>query len=115
MIKAEFGIVEEIEYGKNYSEYKPEEFDCVVIDDDIYLNDWWDRLCEMKTYFHSTDRAKTGLARWGVTLIPPESLLTFKNIVIDDPHICNDNQLIALADKIEIAIHENKFMIHFGV
>ena len=115
MIKTEFGIIDEIDYGKDYGIYEPEKYNCVYIDDDVYINDWWQRLTTMKTYFHKMDRPSFALARWGVTIIPPESLPTFQDIVITDRRINTDKHLVALADKIQEAINRNKFMIHFGV
>lgn len=114
MIKAEFGIIEDIEETGKYI-YAPGKYNCVNIDDDIYIDDWWDRLILLKTYFHSLDRPELGLARWGITLIPPESLPDFLEIVISDKRINEDDNLIKLADKIQEAIDRNKFMIHFGV
>ena len=39
---AEFGIIEEFDKDKDYSsEYEPQKYNCVAIDDDI-LNDWWE-------------------------------------------------------------------------
>ena len=115
MIKTEFGIIDEIDYKKDYGVYEPEKYDCVYIDDDLYINDWWERLTTMKTYFHSMDRPAFALARWGVTLIPPESLPIFQDIVITDKRIYTDNRLVDLSNKIQEAIEKNKFMIHFGV
>lgn len=114
MIKTEFGIIEDIEETEEYS-YNPEKYHCVFIDDDVYINDWWDKLKLLKTYFHSLNRPEFGLARWGITLIPPESLPTFQEIVLTDRRINKDEHLIALADKIHDAISRNKYMIHFGV
>ena len=45
-----------------------------------HIDDWWDKLVLLKTYFHSLDRPEFGLARWGITLIPPESLSGFQEI-----------------------------------
>jgi len=115
MIKTEFGIINEINSSKDYSKYEPEKYDCIYIDDDIYINDWWKRLTTMKTYFHCMDRPAFALARWGVTLIPPESLPIFWDIVITDKRIYTDWHLVDLANKIRKAIETNKFMIHFGV
>lgn len=115
MIKTEFGIIDEIVFSKDYGVYEPEKYNCVYIDDDIYINDWWAQLTTMKTYFHNMDRPGFALARWGVTLIPPESLLIFQDIVITDKRIKTDNHLVALANKIQEAIDKNKYMIHFGV
>lgn len=54
-------------------------------------------------------------ARWGITLIPPESLPAFQEVVIADRRMNRDGQLAALADKISEAIRREKYMIHFGV
>ena len=115
MIKTELGIIDEIDPAKDYSAYEPEKYNCVPIDDDKYINDWWERLSSMKTYFHKMSRPEFALARWGVTLIPPESLLTFQDIVLSDKRINNDPLLVELANKIGEAIDRNKFMIHYGV
>jgi hypothetical protein len=115
MIKTEFGIIDEIDYDKDYSDYEPEKYHCVFIDDHVYINDWWPQLSLMKTYFHSLKKPSFALARWGVTLIPPESLSIFQDIVISDPRINKDPLLVELAEKIKEAIDKHKFMIHFGV
>lgn len=116
LIKTEFGIIDRIEKDKDYSaKFEPEKYHCVFIDDEAYINDWWDRLVLMKTYYHNLKRPGTGLARWGVTLIPPESLAAFQDIVISDHRIYEDEHLVLLAEKIEQAIRENKYMIHYGV
>lgn len=41
MIKTEFGIIECFDEFEDYTEYAPERYHCVAIDDDEYLNDWW--------------------------------------------------------------------------
>lgn len=115
MIKTEFGIIDDFDKSKDYSSYEPEQYHCVYIDDDRYINDWWERLVLMKTYFHRFSRPEFGLARWGVTLIPPESLLAFQDIVLSDTRIKEDKQLVLLAQVIQKAIEEKKYMIHFGV
>ena len=53
MIKAEFGIIDEIDPKKDDSAYEPQNYHCIAIDDDLYLNDWWPELLLMQTYFHS--------------------------------------------------------------
>jgi hypothetical protein len=115
MIKTEFGIVENIESNKDYSNCEPDKYHCVLIEDSLYIDDWWDRLILMKTYFHSLNCTAYGLARHGVTLIPPESLPALQDIVISDKRISEDEHLIALADKIQEAINRQKYVIHFGV
>lgn len=115
MIKTEFGIIDEIDLKKDYSDYEPEKYNCVYIDDDIYINDWWEQLTAMKTYYHNMNRPELALDRWGVTLIPPESLPIFQDSVISDHRIKTDSHLIELANKIAEAIDKQKFMIHYGV
>ena len=115
LIKTEFGIINEIDYSKDYGVYEPEKYNCVQIADDIYVNDWWDRLTLMKTFFHRMDRPAFALARFGVTIIPPESLPMFQEIVITDKRINTDSNLVDLANKIREAIERNRFMIHFGI
>ena len=101
MIKAEFGIIEDIRETQEYS-YDSKKYQCVCIDDDVYIDEWW-------------NRPEFGLARWGITLIPPESLPGFQDIVLSDKRISEDVHLRELADKIQDAISRNKFMIHLGV
>ncbi len=115
MIKTEFGIIDQIDPEKNYVCYEPEKYNCVAIDDDIYIDDWWERLTHLKTYFHSLARPANALARWGITLIPPESLPEFLKIVQNDTRINKDKNLRDLAEIVKRAIKEQKYLIHFGV
>ena len=109
MIKTKFGIVDNINAQKDYSKYEPERYSCICIDDNTYITDWWDRLSVMKAYAHHLDNPVLGLARWGVTLIPPESLPAFQDIVLSDPRIKTDDNLSRLATKIQEAIAANNF------
>ncbi len=115
MIRTEFGIIEQIDPAKDYSKYEPEKYGCVAIDDDIYINDWWEQLTQINTYFHCLSRPANALARWGVTLIPPESLPALLKIVQGDKRLYLDKNISDLAKKIQKAIQEQKYMIHFGV
>lgn len=59
---AEFGIIDSFCKDKDYSEeYAPHKYNCISIDDDV-VNDWWDSLLKMKSYFHCYDRPETALA-----------------------------------------------------
>lgn len=87
---------------------------CVAIDDDI-LDDWWDELTLIKTYFHCYNRPNFSLARWGVTLIPPESLEAFYNIVSNDKRSNSLKELNDLMILLQKAIAQNKYVIHYGV
>lgn len=111
---AEFGIIDQFDKDKDYSDYEPEKYHCISIDDDL-LNDWWNSLTQIRTYFHSYNRPDFALARWGVTLIPPESLEAFYNIVASDSRSKSLKELVDLMALIRKAISENKFVIHYGV
>jgi len=113
LIKTEFGIIDEMDCSKDYGAYEPEKYNCIYIDDE-YINDWWERLGLMKTYFHNMNRPSFALARQGVTIIPPESLPLFQDIVVTDRRINTDDNLANLAAKIQEAIEADKHMIHFG-
>ena len=114
MIKTEFGIIEDIDETQSYS-YDPDKYHCVFIDDEIYIDDWWKKLLLLKTYFHSLNRPEFGLARYGITLIPPESLPAFQEIVLSDKRMKQDENLVKLAETIQDAIQRNKYMIHYGI
>lgn len=112
---AEFGIINKFEKDKDYSsEYEPKKYNCIFIDDDI-LNDWWDKLILIKTYYHSYSRPNFALARWGVTLIPPESLESFCDIILNDRRSESSKELIDLLMLLRKAISENKYIIHYGI
>ena len=111
---AQFGIIDEFEKNKDYSEYEPEKYHCVAIQDD-FLDDWWDDLTSIKTYFHSYSRPDFGLARWGITLIPPQSLDAFLMAIMDDPRSKSSPELIELMRLLGKALIENKYVIHYGV
>lgn len=112
---AQFGIIDKFEKDKDYSaEYDPQKYNCVSIDDDL-LNDWWNQLVLIKTYFHCYDRPNLALARWGVTLIPPESLKSFYMIISNDKRSKSSAELINLMLLIRTAISKNRYVIHYGV
>lgn len=112
---AQFGIIDEFKEDKDYSsKYEPQKYNCIAVDDDI-LNDWWDELILIKIYFHSYSRPSFALARCGVTIIPPESLEAFYNIVSTDRRSKTSKELIDLIALLKRAISENKYIIHYGV
>lgn len=97
-----------------YTEYEPEKYECVAIDDDLYIDDWWNELKKMHTYFGGDKPAK-GLCRDGITLIPPEELKHFEKVVKKDKRFQQDQSLQKLLQLIRKARKKNKYMIHFGV
>lgn len=118
MIKTEFGIIENFNENGNYMEYTPEKYHCVAIDDDKYLNDWWNALLRMDTFNVYSERIlqpQKALSRWGITIIPPSSLPILLNIVTSDKRYKRDKRLRLLVCLIQMAIEREKYMIHYGV
>ena len=118
MIKAEFGIIKDFDKKKDYTGYYPEKYNCVAIDDDLYLNDWWQALMQIDTfnvYSKGVLQPQKALSRWGITIIPPKSLPAFLDIVKNDNRCNNDDHLITLVNLIEEAIKMQRYVIHYGV
>ncbi len=110
----EFGIIDNVDIEKNYIHYQPLKYNCISVDDDIIysLNE---NLSIMKTYFHSLERQELGLAYWGITIIPPESLSLFYDVVTSSRFFKKSVDLNELATKIIQAKEEKKYIIHFGI
>lgn len=110
----DFGIVEDLSALPEEIAYEPEKYGCVWIDDD-YLDGWQPRLALIPTFFHTPDRPERGLARYGITLIPPASLPALEEILLSEPKLKTDEQLVELSRVIREAIRRQKYVIHFGV
>ncbi|MGG0724906.1 short-chain dehydrogenase [Bacillus mycoides] len=110
----DFGIIDDFNYQKNYNDYTPEKYHCVSIDDDI-ISSFNQHLSIMKTYFHTFKNPEYGLAYWGITIIPPESLSIFYEAVTSSRYFKDSVELTELASKIVQATAEQKYMIHYGV
>jgi hypothetical protein len=123
-----FGIIDCLDKNKNYASDDFRQglefsecllkYHCVWISDDI-INDWWERLTKMKTYFQFYSNPNTALDRWGVTLIPPESLELFIEIINDCTSAefreqCPED-IERLLSLLSAARRENKFVIHYGI
>ncbi|ENQ3106730.1 hypothetical protein SAMN04488168_15112 [Bacillus sp. 491mf] len=110
----DFGIIDDFDHQGNYNDYTPEKYHCVSVDDDI-ISSLNEHLSIMKTYFHSFKRPECGLAYWGITIIPPESLSMFYEVVTSSRYFKNSDELNELASKIVQATEGQKYMIHYGV
>lgn len=118
MISTEFGIIDDFNKRGDYIKYEPERYNCVEIDDSIYINDWQHQLSKIETlnvYSKGVLQSQKSLSRWGITIIPPASLPALLDIVITDRRYNEDPRLTALADLIRVAIQSEKYMIHYGV
>lgn len=114
----EFGIMNEIMYNVQYEFYEPEEYNCISVDDNLIeeiINNYLEEFQNMKTYSHNTVNQGYGLDYCGITLIPPESLEKFNNIITSANKHYKSQELELLINKISEAIKNNKFLIHFGI
>jgi hypothetical protein len=110
----EFGIIDNFDTRKDYGYYAPNEYNCISVDDEL-INDLSKSLNIMKSYFHSYKRPEFGLAYWGVTIIPPESLPMFYDVVTSSASFKKSVELTNLAAKIIQAKEDKRYMIHFGI
>ena len=110
----EFGVINDINNQETYEGYNPNIHNCISVDDDI-LENLIEPLSIMKTYFHTLNRPNYGLAYCGITIIPPESLSQFLDIIISSNEKEHSIDLNELAKKIIQAKQENKYMIHYGI
>ena len=116
--KHDFGIIDFFKENKWYSDYEPEKYNCISINDDLIeelIIKYNKELMAIKTYFQVTTQPGNGLDYYGVTLIPPESLKQFRDILIKANSYYQSQELQLLIEKISTAISENKYLIHYGI
>lgn len=110
----EFGLLDDFDKQKNYIYYEPQKYNCISVHDDI-IECLTEQLSIMKTYFHSFNRPENGLAYCGITIIPPESLSLFYDVVTSSRHIAKSVEFQELISIIMQAIEGKKSIIHFGI
>jgi hypothetical protein len=116
--KHEFGIIDFFEENKWYSDYEPEKYNCISVNDDLIeelIRKYNEELMAIKTYFQVTTQPGNGLDYCGVTLIPPESLKQFRDVIVKANNHYKSQELQLLTEKITEAIRENKYLIHYGI
>jgi len=118
LAKHEFGIIDSIEKNRWYSEYEPVKYNCVSVSDDLIeelITKYNEELMAIKTYFQVTTQPGVGLDYCGVTLIPPESLKQFRDVIIKANSHYQSQELKLLIEKVSDAIIKNKYLIHYGI
>jgi len=109
LAKHEFGIMENPpEKGRRYDEYEPQKYNCISVNDD-YLEDIIAEFDHIDFYWHTTDIKGKGICYVGITLIPPEALASFADVIKEK------NGLAELYNLILKAKNENNWIIHFGL
>uniref|UniRef100_UPI0025B76793 hypothetical protein n=2 Tax=Peptostreptococcaceae TaxID=186804 RepID=UPI0025B76793 len=85
-------------------------YDCIVVDDN-FIDPILIDLQKVDCYWHTLQNPAKGLAYYGITLIPPESMdILIKVLLLQDKLEYTD--LISLVNQ---AKEENKYIIHFGI
>jgi len=118
LAKHEFGIIDSFEENKWYSNYEPEKYNCIPVSDDIFgelIIKHSEELMAIKTYYQVTSQPGTGIDYCGVTLIPPESLKQFRDVIIKANSRYQSQELELLIEKVSDAISRNKYLIHYGI
>lgn len=114
----EFGIIDNLK-DYNEREYEPKKYNCIAVDDDlldeIIKLDLKSELSKLETFAHNTNRPYKDLAYCGITLIPPESLVFLKKIMVEANLKLHLEEFKLLIEKINLAIEQNKWMIHYGI
>lgn len=111
MAKHEFGIMKhEPRSNERFDEYEYHKYNCIKIDDD-FIEPILIDLQGIDCYWHTIQISGKGLAYYGITLIPPESMDALTNIL----SVQNKIEYIDLIFLINKAKEENKYIIHFGI
>lgn len=118
LARHEFGIIDSFEENKWYDTYEPDKYNCISVDDyfiEEIIARYYKELTAIKTYFVISTQIGKGLDEAGVTIIPPEFLGQFRDLIIKANSHLKSNELQILIKIISEAIGENKHLIHFGI
>ena len=112
MCAHDFGILPQVDSQRDYGDrYEPQRYECIKVEDDLLL-EVAERLQEkLETYWHTMSRPAHGLAWYGVTLIPPRSLLPMVRILKEN----GNPEFYPLTQLLERAAAEGKTVIHYGI
>lgn len=114
MAKHEFGIIENFDEKKDYSNYEPKEYNCIEIDDEL-VREMLKYLKSLRTYHHKYSNPSTGLAYTGVTLIPTTSIIFLHDIVSTLNRFKKSQELTDLTCLLMDAKIKGKYIIHYGI
>ena len=104
-----FGIMDRPpEPGRDYGDYAPERYVCAWVEDDA-LQEAAEAVSNVDCYWETLDRPSKGLAWYGVTLVPPDSLPALLSALEDRPGLQPVRRLLAQAER------AHQFVIHFGI
>lgn len=111
MAKHEFGIMQkEPSPEERFDTYEPQKYNCITIHDD-FIEPCMIDLQGLDCYWHTLQKPGKGLAYYGITLIPPQSMDVLIRILTSQ----NRKELIPLITLINKAKENRKYIIHFGI
>ena len=93
-----------------FDTYEPNKYNCIEIDDD-FIEPILIELQSIDCYYNTICNKGNGLAYYGITLIPPESIDLLKSILLQQ----DNTEYIDLISLVNKALEENKYIIHFGI
>ena len=112
MPRHEFGIMKNTPKQQvRFDSYEPEKYSPITIIDDSYIEPILLELQQVPCYWHTRQRPEQGLAYYGITLIPPDSIEQFLAILERQ----NGDEYEQLINLLKQAMAENKYVIHFGI
>lgn len=114
MATHEFGILEEFDESAVYKDYEPEKYKCISIDDE-YIEYIVKYLGNLNTYYFEYNQKEYGLNYYGITIIPPKSIMYLYDIVVTANRFKKSHQLAELCLLLMDAKIKNKHIIHFGI
>ena len=112
--KGNINVYDDLYYGV-YSLSLSKDYSYPLNESDEVIIKYLEELGHLKTYFHVKKHPGLGLDYCGTTIIPPSSLKEFKKIIVRANKQFKSNELDKLINKINIAIKENKYVIHYGI
>lgn len=118
MANHDFGILDRFEENKWYQEYEPEKYNCISVDMDVMdevFSAYREEIEQIKTFACVSTQSVNGFDECSVNLIPPQSLEAFYNIIVQANKSLHSEELVLLIDKIQEAMNNNKYLIHFGI
>lgn len=108
----EFGIIDTISKKlKKYTKYEPKKYNCISIDDECFTEEIAEKLSNIEMINPCLNEICHNLCYYGITIIPTESLESFKNVIYNEDKSAFE-ELVILTQK---AINENKNIIHYGI
>lgn len=97
------------QHGERFDSYEPWNYSDLISVDDDYIETILNELSKVEMYSHTIDIPVHGLEYCGITLIPPESMDLFIEI------IGSAEELVPLRNLLAKAKEQGRYIIHFGL